>query len=168
MRKKIFFILGFVLLLIALIIYGNRGSREEREHMEYMRRKANYGSDLSFTMPGRDGFSANTGAHLRRNRENPDEEDYIDVIFVHNASEAENFPNNILVAWPSEDVYWEEEGRYVNMTNFRLGEINTTLHYDFPDVDLRDYGLSENRITLFDIVENWEIVDEIMENYIRR
>ena len=165
MKKKIFFILGFVLLLIVLIIYGNRGSREEREHMEYMRRKANYGQDLSFTMAGSGGFM---GAHLRRNRENPDEEDYIDVIFVHNASEAENFPDNILVAWPSEDVYWEEASLYVNPTKFRLGEINTTLHLNFPDVDLRDYGLSENIITLFDIVENWEIVDEIMENYIRR
>jgi len=34
-----------------------------------------------------------------------------------------------------------------------------------PDVDLRDYGLPENKITVAVTVDNWEIVREIWRKY---
>ena len=165
MKKIILLFSCILMVLINLSGCGNRVSRGEREHMEYMRRKANYAQDLFFTMENRGGFPASIGAELRRNRENPEEESYVDVILVHSAEEAEGFSENILVVWPGEATYWNDSP--IPGTLGRITYFNTIMHFNFPEVDLRDYGLSENKITLYDAVENWEIVDEIIGKYIR-
>ena len=97
-------------------------------------------------------------------RESPDEESFVDVVFVHNAEEAAGFPENVLVAWPSNNYLLDDDIPIIGTFGqipFAVGAIK--LHH--PDVDFRNYGLPENEITMFDVVENWEIVYEIFEEH---
>ena len=160
MKKVILLLFGILMVLINLSGCGNIASRE---HLEYMKKKANYAQDLAFTMRSIEYSLALVGAELRRNLEDAVREIYVDVVFVHSAEEAEAFPENILVAWPSENRIWNDLP--ILGTCGRITYLNFIMYFNFPEVDLRDYGLSENKITLFDAVENWEIVAEIFEKY---
>ena len=141
-------------------------TREEREHMEYLNKKLWYSSRVG-------GFMTDAGYGTEKrfndNRKNPNEESYVDIVFVHSAEEAIGFPDNVLVAWPRPFVLMDGIDRAETLDDVvDWGSFRSFLRNDdyirgkFPDIDYRDFGLPEDKITHNDIVENWEIVAEII------
>ena len=105
------------------------------------------------------------------NLENPNEENYTDVVFVHSAEEAVGFPDNVLIAWPRELILREGitsaetfEDIISTGTMWEVAQVESHIDMQFSNggiTDFRDYGLPERRITLNDVVENWERVAEL-------
>jgi len=146
------------------IISGCESSaaREEREreeeHMENVRRRIAFADRMRFSahadrMPG-----FRVRFNQRRNN-HPYLEDYVDIAFVHSPEEAERFPDNVFVVWPSVTYDTVHGNREVTLwgTENQLGHfiVGVIVNYSDVDVDFRDFGLPENEITLYDLVERW-------------
>ena len=101
-------------------------------------------------------------SRLRGNRVSSDEVQFTEIIFVHSSEEANRFGEYVLVAWLKENFQHSERTRG---TQYIVDLFNEVLRRDFPDIDLRDYGLPENKITVADTVDNWKIVREIWRKY---
>lgn len=50
-------------------------------------------------------------------------------------------------------------------TQRRVDNFNYVFRLYHPDVDLRDYGLPEDEVTLVGVIDNWEIVKELLMKY---
>ena len=74
---------------------------------------------------------------------------------------------HVLVAWPSRAPNGEAT-EPVRLTQSVLERYVWRIRENHPDVDFRDYGLSEDEITMVDVVDNWEIVHELIREYGRR
>jgi len=85
---------------------------------------------------------------------------YTELIFVHSAEEAEGFPDNVIVAWPSEVVPYFLPGlnEAVMKDEADIAEFfnNSSRSSSERDVIcLEDFGLSYP-LTIEDFVDNWE------------
>ena len=87
---------------------------------------------------------------------------FTEFAIVHNAEEAANFPDNVFVVWPNEElidslfagIYWA-----LNRTEHQL-----LTEWDGaaarPVLALEDFGLTYP-LTAADLVDNWRKVDEL-------
>ena len=148
-----------VLLLVSLSGCVNRISQVvlSQVQREYMTRKAVFAQHLRFTAGG----STCVGVIYFLSLFDPDEENFVDIIFVHSEAAAAGFPDNVLVGWPSENSWVDDipilgtPGQIMNFTS--------SIRARYPEIDFRDYGLPENEITLIDVVERWENVNELIQ-----
>jgi len=161
MKKIIFLLLFTLLLLVSLNGCESRASREERMRVE---RQAYFATQMLFSMNVETRSPTRYINTLFYPHLNPTDKTYTDIAFVHAPEEATGFPENVLVVWPSEGVMLDN-GMAAWGTLGQIAYYVGNIKLDNPDVDFRDYGLPENEITLFDVVENWEIVYEIFVRY---
>ena len=86
---------------------------------------------------------------------------YTDLILVHNAEEAEGFPDNIILAWPRDNdwtqglidgIHWAVNREEIDL--LFQGVLRRELF------TLEDFGLSYP-ITITDLVDNWEKVNAL-------
>ena len=75
---------------------------------------------------------------------------YTDVVFVHTEAEALDFPDNIIVAWPREHPFTEQDIDNINQ------RVNSR-----PLATFEEFGLTDP-VTVADLVDNWEKVAELM------
>jgi len=73
---------------------------------------------------------------------------FTDIVFVHSEDEAENFGDDILVAWPYAD-------------SRRLAQINTIINEQ--NINLALFSLTRP-VTLKDLVDNWESVNALAQS----
>ena len=91
---------------------------------------------------------------------------YTELIFVHNEEEAQNFPDNVIAAWPIESLapgviaglYW-----YVSRDESDLISPGLSRQQLRPVITFEQFGLSYP-LTVEDLVDNWEKVFELWNN----
>jgi len=87
---------------------------------------------------------------------------YTDLIFVHNEQEALAFPDNIITAWPRDDIFTEGLLAGIHWAAGRNDE-DLIMHNGRPQREaliIEDFGLSYP-LTATDLVDNWEKVREL-------
>ena len=158
----------FVVFLVLGFILWNR-YQEHQENERALMHRVWYATTMRFTTRGE---YAVTAGHVLSvfeiNRNDPNVLDYTELVLVYSKEEATGFDEHVLVAWPSRPPYWgyaTPSGLPVMNTEASLGEFVRWIRENHPDIDFRDYGLPADEITLFDVVYNWEIVDEIRHLY---
>jgi hypothetical protein len=164
MKKKL--VLTSIVLLVTILVLGlvswNR-HREFQENERFLWDKVRYATRMGFTVSGDYGVGRPVFSHFEWNRQNPNEFDYAEIIFVHYSEEAAQFDEHVLVVWPSRPTYDAPEN--ARSTQGRLFVFLWRMQREYPDVDFRDYGLPADEITLIDVVDNWEIVKAITDKY---
>ena len=173
MNKKIilivvalFLVLG-ITLLYGIAVYQDRAHQEKYIEREYeLQRKAEYATAMHLIV-----YDCSAGtkwpvqAELALNRRNLEEVQFTEIIFVHTPEEAAQFGEHVLVAWPQENRYTEGRERPYRGTQMMIDALNEGIHRVFPHIDFRDYGLPENEITMSDVIDNWEVVNELLLQY---
>ena len=155
-------LLFIIFLVLGLVLWNRHRTLQENEQI--LRDKVQYATMMRFTV--RDEYMRTTvHAELRRNRQNPDSVDYTEIVFVYSSQEATQFKDHVLVAWPSRAPY--DISPYI-VTEGLLIYYNLRIRHNHPDIDFRDYGLPANEITMVDVVDNWEIINELIWKYGRR
>ena len=80
-----------------------------------------------------------------------------EIVFVHNEAEAQGFPDNVIVAWPRDNIATQlvvnMMNRMVNRTAEQLPNPNSW--WGREPISLEDFGLT-SPITIEDLVDNWE------------
>jgi len=85
---------------------------------------------------------------------------YTDLVFVHSRAEAEGFPDNVLVAWPTAGG-GRATARSLQRAVDRPEEAGLdTWGQRRPAVTLEQFGLSQP-LTVEDLVDNWEKVNAL-------
>ena len=87
---------------------------------------------------------------------------YTDLIFVHSEEEAAGFPDNVIVAWPSEVTLW-----IIPEVHFRMGMDENKLAEWGTERDVltfEEFGLSYP-LAVADLVENWENVNVLFRSF---
>jgi len=137
--------------------------KEEQNWQAYMWERLSYSRSMNFR--GRiivDGEQFNLG--MARYQVSMRNRHYTEFVFVHTAAEAEAFPNNVIVAWPSEnellhrieiDVMHREASRTAE-------ELEQRWWLRRREVTLEEFGLSYP-ITVEDFVDNWEGIRDLRE-----
>ena len=77
------------------------------------------------------------------------ETDKMELVFVHSAEEAEGYAEGVIVAWPSaktERILWS---------------LNWFVARD--EIDVTEFSL-EYPVTMEDLIDRWEAVDELMQS----
>ena len=163
-----------VILFVMLVISGFLGFQVYRNHMAEIERVAEfrrnqeevfnrlvYGHqmifDHNFPQPfeQRDDSTIFADALWRFGR---GDMKISEVVFVHSAEEAEGFPTNVLVAWPTEWSYL-----FLDYLNEWLDP--EAIGWNQPEdlvLDISDFGV-ELPLTREFIVEDWEMMREIRE-----
>jgi len=88
---------------------------------------------------------------------------FTDVVFVYNSAEAQYFPYNVVVAWPSENHY--TEGMLTGI-NLLLSPENIPVPYYVPirfTFTMEDFGLTYP-LTITDLIDNWDKVFTLWAN----
>lgn len=167
-RNAMDFLLILIILALVLGYYtasgishivNNSTSNEEEYHMPEILTRLYYAWGLEFRFRiVVDGEISNRGMAIWQitRAQNPF---YTEIVFVRSEEESKDFPDNIIVAWPSdrEDVnnrLINEMHREVN----RRPEANRPLLR--PIVSLEEFGLSYP-ITVDDFIDNWEKIREL-------
>ena len=135
---------------------------EEQNWQAYMAAKYWFTVDMNFR--GRiivDGEQFGLGMAIfqisMRNRH------FTDFVFVHTAAEAEAFPDNVVVAWPSEDEALNQlRIDAMHRQASRTAEELEQLRWRRRAVTLEEFGLSYP-ITVEDFVYNWEGIRDLRE-----
>jgi len=87
------------------------------------------------------------------------DDSYTELIFVHNREAAYGFPDNVIIAWPTERPWihsiMARFNHYVSLTEQELPRPGT--HGGRQPINLNDFGLSYP-ITIKNLVDNWESV----------
>ena len=160
-RKLILLAITCFILLLGISLWYWIRIQQNREREMELRSKAMYATSMDFRYGDSLISWGNVIAEFESNRHNPDEVQYTEIVFVHSPEEAVGFGEYVLVAWPSENFYLTPDSRWPIGTQARIDDLNYAILHSYPYVDLRDFGLPENEITINDVVENWEIVHEI-------
>lgn len=86
---------------------------------------------------------------------------YTEFIFVHNAEEAEGFPDNVIHAWPRDNAWTQGliEGMHWAVSREEIGILNEPTSMRDP-FTLEDFGLTYP-LTITDLVDNWEKVNTL-------
>ena len=163
-KRLAFLLMGLNLLLSGSLWYRSR-IMQERERERELFHKATYGTTMHFAVTER-GLSSFVCTRLRLNRRRPDDVQYTEIAFVHSSKEAIDFGEYVLVAWPRDNVYVDGSPNPIRGTQWVLDAVNEAILRSTPDIDFRDYGLPGNEITIADIVDRWEIVNELIWKYI--
>lgn len=170
MKKKLILL---VVLLCTIIALFTGCQKEEVPERMISREKALYARQMHFDFR----IVTEDGTHLSYEGRglfgliNPDSLDFdpffTELVFVHSEEEAEGFPDNIIVAWPS----WQTE-RMVEMFN---------LWAKAPEQDWRRSGMGQSDgllgevyrylpehnltwpISAADLVDNWEDVEAFLK-----
>ena len=164
MKKKIVLSIIALVLIVSLSLWYLDRMAQERERE--LQRIAAYADAMhfitsSYCSRGVMGVSS----RLRVNRWDSERAQFTEIVFVHSSEEAEQFGEHVLVAWPQENNQFGENNERTRGTQYIVDLYNEGLRRMNPDIDLRDYGLPENKITVADTVDNWEIVREIWRKY---
>jgi hypothetical protein len=165
-KKEKFQYIVLLCLIILLIIFSIWGcvNRAFRERDRELQLKARYASWFNFTIT-EEIIPWSVLQELHVNRSNPDVLNYTEIILVHSPESAGQFEEYVLVAWPQEDFYI---GDVLHLgTQSQIYSLMNRIQVSNPsiNIDFRDYGLPENEITIIDLVDNWEIVNEIVIKY---
>jgi len=174
-KVKLLTIIGLVVILaiVARVLVSTTGgsnveqiSEEERYRIVSLMRKISYTDRLHFDfqvyIDGEREVTVSRHAwELLHPILSPHPFFYTDVVFVHNEDEAQNFPKNVIVAWPVTEGTWIQSiiaqmHREVNMTEAELSQ----RRWPRPVVTLEEFGLSYP-LTVADLVDNWEQVMEL-------
>ena len=162
--KKIV-VLIFMLLLILTTFSGCR-SEEEREMMIPLE-KIVYAVAMRFEFQIIvDGEVSNSETvvtnHVVPNFPNFTDF-YTDLVFVHSEAEAAEFPDNVIVAWPSERTVGMLRG-----FQWAIGRNEENLMFNERQqrevINLIDFGFHAP-ITVEDIVDNWEQVNALWRSF---
>jgi len=150
-----------LVLIVSLSLWYSDRMAQERERE--LQRTAAYADGMHFTFSDCESHrNWCVSSRLRGNRMNPDEVQFTEIVFVHSSKEADQFGEHVLVVWPQEN--YQHNGR-TRGTQYVVYRHNEGIRRRFPDIDFRDYGLPENKITVADAVDNWEVVREIWRKY---
>ena len=167
-KRIVLLAVGLIIALSLSLFYGIRMSHEREKERELFL-KAAYASYLDFAVNDRRALRpviSNPLYELRQNRRNPDEVQYTEIVLVHDPEEAARFEEHVLVAWPRNNVYVDGSPNPIRGTHWMLDALNKVIPERVPNIDFRDYGLPENEITIIDIVDNWEIVEFLIREYL--
>ena len=86
---------------------------------------------------------------------------YDQIVFVHSEEEAVCFPENFIVAWPSQNGTHNVLARFNETASRTERELLTaTGRLRRPVIVFEDFGLSYP-ITVYDLVENWSSVNRV-------
>ena len=162
-----------VILFVMLVISGFLGFQIYRNHMAELERVAEfrrnreeisnrleYGFQMIFDHNFPHFFEPRNSDHIFTNtifRFQIGDIKISEVVFVHSAEEAEGFPTNVLVAWPTEWSYL-----FLEYLNEWLDPEATG--WNQPEdllLDISDFGV-ELPLTRQFIVEDWETMHEII------
>jgi len=174
MRKSILvYVSLFLLLLLAVVltVCGKQNYQEGHGDMDLLA-KAWYGDHMGFEFRIISGDDVLTSGSVARILTNPRDQRhnpfYTDVVFVHNEAEAQDFPDNIIVAWPQDNewtagliagMHWavnRTEDDLIALTRDGIPR-GFSIRSAFT---LEDFGLSYP-ITITDLVDNWEKVADL-------
>ena len=86
---------------------------------------------------------------------------YDELIFVHTEACAVDFPDNVIAAWPSEIGSQRAINSIHSVANRTAEELRIAHHAREPISSLEDFGLTYP-ITIADLVDNWEKVNELL------
>jgi hypothetical protein len=167
MNKKRCMILVSALILTALIvfiIYNFAKQEEVQQHMVDME-KFWYANFLRFEfrmMVRGEAFSTPNVVRQYIIPASPYFDPFYDeLVFVHNEAEAQGFPDNVIVAWPRDNM---TEGLAVGI-NWTLE--NPVLHNGIPahnHATLEEVGLTYP-VTAADLVDNWDKVNALWRTF---
>ena len=150
-----------LLLIITTFFVGCTTSEEVPEEM-ISRDLFHYASGMRFEFrPVEEGEFSDSWASvmLRIWNTSPNFDPFYDeLVFVHSEEEAQSFPDNVIVAWPSEVT-----GRIVEAINVIAARDESDLGSSGrmrEVINLADFPL-DFPITTADLVDNWEQVDKL-------
>ena len=167
--KRLVLLLTLVLTIIfSAILLSGCNRRDEREENEVLisRDKVYYINIFQFeTRIVIDGEVVITPSitieiygrifgHIYPTVEPPDPS-FTELVFVHSAEEAEGFPDNVIVAWPSRLTYHFIPGIYrsVDRSEEEIAEWRASQRRDV--ITFEEFGLSYP-LTIEDFIDNWE------------
>ena len=163
MRKKL------ALFLVFIFIFAGCSTPEEVPEAMVSLEKADYAAEMDFSFRiviGSEthivsGFSPIVFIRIRPEFEqfNPF---YDELVFVHSEAEAEGFPDNVIVAWPSEVTMHVPEG-----FQWAVGRSEDDLllndRSQRDPITFENFGFSAP-ITVVDMVDNWEQVNAFWQS----
>ena len=162
-------IVGTLLASPTSCIRQVRRDYEEEARIRGLIEKAWYGRDMGFGYRifygGEIKIFRNFSAAIRAIHPQSDRYDpfHTDIVFVHTKEEAANFPEHVIVGWPSSDDSTERIIERINREINRTEEELMT-HYGRrirPVINLeKDFGLTYP-ITRADLVDNWEKINDL-------
>jgi len=162
-RKAIIAVISTLIVVLVVTMYIRNQQQEEGAQQLIDLRKFFYADSLGFgfRIVINDQTSWLSSFVLSRILVGTESFDpfYTDLVFVHSRAEAEAFPDNIVVAWPTavgglETVELLQEA--VDMTEAELNERG----YLRPAIALEQFGLAQP-LTVEDLVDNWEKVQSL-------
>jgi hypothetical protein len=179
-KKRVIFI-ALVLLAIALLIIFLFTTRDEPEPMALIPiEKINYAHSLafSFRMVGDSPYRERYEDYifppraqywsLVTSRTQPEFSNFTDfyteLVFVHNRDQARDFPDNVIVAWPSggpfrdvarEETFAQELAAWITVIANQSEEV----------INLEDFGLA-NPVTAADLFYNWENINALLRAFV--
>ena len=164
-------IMALLLVMAMLTGCGEQDQKEER-NMDLIRKNW-YGADLMFDYLMLIGDErVITGGSIAQLFIDPIQRFYdpfyTDLVFVHTEAEAQDFPDNIIVAWPTMRI---GEGWDTPISYGLIAGIHWAVNQDEAGLmhrgqlirdplSLEDFGLSYP-ITIADLVDNWQKVNEL-------
>jgi len=86
---------------------------------------------------------------------------YTDLVFVHSRTEAEGFPDNIVVAWPTVGG-GQAAVRMIQWVVGRTEAERNRFGFGWPALTLEQFGLTQP-LTVEDLVDNWENVNALLQ-----
>ena len=88
---------------------------------------------------------------------------FTELVFVHSEAEAEGFPDNVIVAWPSEVT-----GRMIRGIHWAIERSEEDLLFNGQKqrevINLADFDLSLP-LTVADLVDNWEQASALWQSF---
>ena len=138
MKRAISFSVCVIVIFVFLGGCSKNGNNEEKQKL--LRTKLTYILNLHFLeyyeyFPVREDFLNGK---------------YKDIIFVYSEEEAEGYPENVLVTWPTENT----EKILINFNQYIL----------LREIDITPFSLT-NPITMEDVVERWEQVNDFLNGF---
>jgi len=165
----------FMMVVLAMAVIGTiiTGCKKESEgvNIRWNRNEFGYASDLQFNFR----FVENGVIHMGNEtdssvpsmlstRLNPEREwytgFYTDIVIVHNEEEAVALPDNVVAAWPQEDLV---DGLIKGLhwaVSLKGEDLLFRGHMEREEITLEEFGLTYP-ITATDLVDNWEKVNAL-------
>ena len=164
MKKKLALFLVFIFIFVGCAT--SEGVPEAVVDLE----KVDYATDMRFyfrIVIGSEthivrGFSPIVSIRIRPEFEqfNPF---YDELVFVHSEEEAQDFPDNVIVAWPSEVT-----GRMIRGIHWAIEQSEEDLLFNGQQqrevINLADFDLSLP-LTVADLVDNWEQASALWQSF---
>jgi len=155
-----------ITIILALLLAGCNTGRERealipRDKMNFAFHTHIFGFRIIINGDEVTGVSAATSSWALTHPLNPDFDPFFtELVFVHTEAEAQNFPDNVIVAWPLDRPLTEISlNRFNNIVSRTEAELVNPRDAVFgrEPIILEEFGLTYP-ITVVDLIDNWEKV----------